>query len=100
MQNLYNNSKHLRWHNGIEVSRNIFYRAIKDGDLLHKVKRPHGITKSTTKIQEQENIIKRNLKSNNPVQRLLTDITEIQCADGNLYVSPDYGLLQWRDTCH
>ena len=32
---------------GIDVSRNTVYRAIKDGGLIHKARKPHGITKAT-----------------------------------------------------
>lgn len=73
---------------GIEVSRSTVYRTMKDGGLIHKMKKPHGITKSTTEVQEKENIIKRNFASDKPMCKLLTDITEVQCADGKLYVSP------------
>ena len=73
---------------GIDVSRNTVYRAMKDGGLIHKARKPHGITKATTEIQEKENIIKRDFSSDKPIKKLLTDITEVQCADGKLYVSP------------
>ena len=73
---------------GIDVSRNTVYRVMKDGGLIHKVRKPHGITKATTEIQEKENIIKRDFSSDKPIKKLLTDITEVQCADGKLYVSP------------
>ena len=73
---------------GIDVSRNTVYRAMKDSGLIHKARKPHGITKATTEIQEKENIIKRDFSSDKPIKKLLTDITEVQCADGKLYVSP------------
>ena len=73
---------------GIDVSRNTVYRAMKDGALIHRTRRPHGITKATTEIQDKENIIKRDFTSETPVKKLLTDITEVQCGDGKLYVSP------------
>ncbi|MEI3019642.1 IS3 family transposase [Ruminococcus sp.] len=34
------------------------------------------------------NLIKRNFSADKPLKKLLTDITEVQCADGKLYVSP------------
>ena len=37
---------------GIKVSRNTVYRAMKDGNLIHKARKPHGITKASTKISE------------------------------------------------
>ena len=72
----------------INVSRNTVYRAMKEGGLLHKNRRPHGITKSTTEIQDKENLIKRNFTADKPLKKLLTDITEVQCSDGKLYISP------------
>ena len=73
---------------GIDVSRNTVYRAMKDGGLIHKVRKPHGITQATTEIQDKENIINRDFSSHKPIKKLLTDITEVQCADGKFYVSP------------
>ena len=73
---------------GIKVSRNTVYRAMKDGNLIHKVRKPHGITKASTEIQDKENLIKRDFTADKPVKKLLTDITEVQCLDGKLYISP------------
>ena len=73
---------------GIEVSRRTIYRAMKEAGLLHRKRRPHGITKATTEIQDRENIIKRDFSADAPKKKFLTDITEIQCLDGKLYVSP------------
>lgn len=38
-------------------------------------------------IQDRENLIKRDFKAEKPLQKLLSDITEIQCCDGKMYVS-------------
>lgn len=73
---------------GIETSRRTVYRAMKESGLLHRRHRPHGITKATTEVQEKENIIKRNFKSDEPLKKFLTDISEFQCNDGKLYISP------------
>ena len=73
---------------GIEVSRRTIYRAMKEAGLLHRRRRPRGITKATTEIQDRENIIKRDFSADAPKKKFLTDITEIQCLDGKLYVSP------------
>ncbi len=73
---------------GIPVSRRTVYRTMKEGELLHKRRKPHGITKATTEIQEKENLIKQDFKSDKPLTKLLTDITEVPCCDGKLYVSP------------
>lgn len=73
---------------GIKVSRNTVYRAMKDGNLIHKARKPHGITKASIEIQDKENLIKRDFTAAEPVKKLLTDITEVQCSDGKLYISP------------
>ena len=73
---------------GIKVSRNTVYRAMKDGNLIHKARKPHGITKASTEIQDKENLIKRDFTADKPVKKILTDITEVQCLDGKLYISP------------
>ena len=70
------------------MSRNTVYRAMKDGNLIHKARKPHGITKASTEIQDKENLIKRDFTADKPVKKLLTDITEVQCLDGKLYISP------------
>ena len=73
---------------GVVVSRATVYRAMKEGGWLHKKRRPHGITKADTATQEAENLIKRDFSALRPGMKFLTDITEIQCSDGKLYVSP------------
>ena len=72
----------------IKRSRRTVYRAMQEGNLLHHVRNPHGITKATDEVQEKENLIKRNFSSDRPLKKLLTDITEVQCSDGKLYISP------------
>ena len=46
------------------------------------------IAKKVVEIQEKENLIKRDFYAEKPMQKLLTDITEIACVDGKLYISP------------
>ena len=72
---------------GIHVSPRTVYRTMSDMGLIHRKRTPHGITKATTEIQERENLIKRDFQAEKPLQKLLSDITEIQCYDGKLYVS-------------
>lgn len=73
---------------GVDVSRRTVYRVMKENGWRHKKRIPHGITKATTEAQEQENILKRDFSARRPSEKFLTDITEVQCADGKLYVSP------------
>ena len=72
---------------GIKVSRRTVYRAMREMGLLHRKRIPHGTTKATTEIQERENLIKRDFTAEKPLTKLLSDITEIQCRDGKLYLS-------------
>ena len=59
---------------GVDVSRRTVYRVMKENGWLQ--------------IQEKENLLKRDFRSDMPLRKFLTDITEVQCADGKLYVSP------------
>ena len=72
---------------GIKVSQRTVYRAMSEMGLLHRKRTPRGITKATTEVQENENLIKRDFTADKPLTKLLSDITEIQCQDGKLYLS-------------
>ena len=64
-------------------------RIMREHGWLHKPHRkPKGLTHATTEIQEQENIIKQDFSSEKPYRKMLTDISQIQCHDGKLYISP------------
>ena len=73
---------------GTHVSLRTVYRTMSEFGLIHRHRRPHGITKADTAIQDRENLIKRDFSAAAPLKKLLTDITEVQCSDGKLYVSP------------
>ena len=73
---------------GTHVSLRTVYRTMSEAGLIHRHRRPNGITKADTATQDKENLIKRNFTADTPLKKLLTDITEVQCADGKLYVSP------------
>jgi transposase InsO family protein len=73
---------------GISSSKRTIYRVMESLGYIHKRHIPHGITKATTEQQERENLIKRDFSSNEPNSKYLTDITEVACMDGKLYVSP------------
>lgn len=64
-------------------------RIMREHGWLHKPRRkPKGLTHATTEIQEKENLIKQDFSASQPLQKLLTDISQIQCQDGKLYISP------------
>ena len=64
-------------------------RLMREMGLIHKPHRkPKGLTKATTEVQERENLIKQDFSADRPLKKLLTDISQIQCEDGKLYISP------------
>ena len=72
---------------GIRISPRTVYRAMSEMGIIHRRRTPRGTTKATTEIQDRENLIKRDFKAEKPLKKLLSDITEIQCCDGKLYLS-------------
>lgn len=72
---------------GIKASKSKIYRAMKAGGLIHRCRKSHGITKADTETQDRENLIKRDFSADKPLSKLLTDITEVMCSYGKLYVS-------------
>lgn len=74
---------------GINAGRRRITRIMRENGWLHeRHRRPEGLTKATTEIQEQENLIKQDFTATKPYQKLLTDISQISCFDGKLYISP------------
>lgn len=64
-------------------------RIMREHGRLHKPHRkPHGLTHVTTEVQEKENLLKQDFSADRPLKKLLTDISQIQCEDGRLYISP------------
>lgn len=73
---------------GVEASRSRVYRTMKHHGLIHKKARhPNGITRADAAAQKSENLLSRDFRSDAPGVKLLTDITEIRCCDGKLYLS-------------
>jgi len=74
----------------IEITTNYstVYRIMKKHGLLKKAKRhPNGITREDAAAQKSENLIQRDFRSPAPNQKWLSDITEVSCLDGKLYLS-------------
>jgi transposase InsO family protein len=74
--------------NGVKTSLRTVYRAMKESGYLHKRRVSHGITKADTETQKEENLLKQDFRSEEPLKKFLTHITEVPCANGKLYVSP------------
>ena len=64
------------------------YRIMQETGLAHRPKRkPNGITKAERNARKSEDLLKRDFTSKKPLEKCVTDITEIPAADGKLYVS-------------
>jgi hypothetical protein len=71
------------------ASKSTVRRAMKKGGLL---KRPShhsvNLTKADADAQKAENLIPRDFTADAPNRKWLTDITQIPCQDGKLYIAP------------
>lgn len=74
---------------GVHVpSERTVYRVMKEIGISHRPKRkPNGITKADKEARKSEDLIHRNFKSDHPLEKCVTDMTELKCFDGKLYVS-------------
>ena len=79
----------LKKPDGVNVpSERTVYRVMEEIGISHRPKRkPNGITKADKKARKSDDLIKRNFKSDKPLEKCVTDITEVKCLDGKLYVS-------------
>jgi len=76
-------------HRGIKRSYSTVKRAMKKGNLLHESRRsPDGLTKADKKADRPDNSIKQDFSALGPDKKWLTDITQVQCSDGTLYIAP------------
>ena len=74
---------------GVNVpSERTVYRVMEEIGISHRPKRkPNGITKADKEARKSDDLIKRNFKSDKPLEKCVTDMTEVKCLDGKLYVS-------------
>ena len=64
------------------------YRIMEAVGLVHRPKHnPKGITKADRNARKSDDKIKRNFRSEKPLEKCVTDITEIKGSDDKLYVS-------------
>lgn len=63
-------------------------RVMEQVGLAHRPKRrSNGITKAEREARKSDNLLKRDFQADKPLERCVTDITEIKAKDGKLYVS-------------
>jgi transposase InsO family protein len=60
----------------------------KNGITLKKKRKPNGLTKADTAAQKSENLLQQDFTASAPNEKWLSDITEVPCSDGKLYVAP------------
>ena len=69
-------------------SERTIYRIMEAIGLNHKPKRkPNGITKADKNARKSDDLLKRDFRSERPLEKCVTDITEIPAKDEKLYVS-------------
>ena len=74
---------------GRHVGRRRVRRLMKEKGWIHEPpRRPKGLTQVDKETQESENLIKQDFYATEPLKKLLTDISQIPCLDGKLYISP------------
>lgn len=57
------------------------------GLIHHPKRKPNGITKADKEARKSDDLLKRDFHADKPLQKAVTDITEIPAKDGKLYVS-------------
>ena len=62
------------------------YRICRDNGLLDRRRKARGITKADPKEQASDDLIKRDFTATDPNTKWLTDISQMQCKDGKLYL--------------
>ena len=79
----------LRNNKGYEGSYSTVCRVCrKNGITLPKKRKPNGITKADQDAQKSEDLLKQDFTADAPNEKWLSDITEVPCSDGKLYVAP------------
>ena len=79
----------LKQPEGVKIpSERTIYRIIEEIGISHRPKRkPNGITKADKEARKSDDLIKRDFKANKPLEKCVTDMTEIKTLDGKLYIS-------------
>ena len=77
------------FHRGVKAGLRRVKRIMRENGWLHeRRRRPKGLTKADPAAMASENLLKQDFHADKPFTKLLTDITQVQCRDGKLYISP------------
>ena len=63
------------------------YRRCKENHLLMRKKRPHSLTKADSRASQSDDLVQRDFTAPAPGMKYVSDMTEIKCADGKLYLA-------------
>lgn len=69
-----------------KASYGTVYKLCKENGLMSG-RKPHGITRRDPRAQAAEDLVCRNFHAERPMEKLLNDITEMNCKDGKLYLA-------------
>lgn len=64
------------------------YKVCRDNEILTKTRKKKFLTKANPKAQKSEDLVNRDFKSEKPGIKWFTDISEVECCDGKLYLNP------------
>ena len=53
----------------------------------HPKRRPNSITKAAREARKSDDLLKRDFAAEKPLEKCVTDITELKAKDGKLYIS-------------
>ena len=62
------------------------YVVCRDNGLLQCRRRPRCLTKADPEAQKSDDLVQRDFTAQGSNEKVLTDITEVECKDGKLYV--------------
>jgi len=70
-------------------------RVMKHEGLISKKRRtPKGLTEADKEAQKSDNLLNRDFSAEKPYEKCVTDITQVTCADGKLYI---FGIFDCFD---
>jgi len=79
----------LRNNKGYQGSYSTVCRICREnGIILHKKRNPNSLTEADKEAQKSENLINQDFSADKPNTKWLSDITEVPCSNGKLYVAP------------
>ena len=81
---------------GHKESDSTIYRVMRKYGLLQQAHPPKGLTVADKAAHKSDNLLNRDFSADAPCEKLVSDITQLPTADGNLYIS---GVFDCFDNC-